>query len=96
VLELTVVIPARSAPDPIRRMLAASPHDVAMVVVDDGSPTPLPVALQPQPNPTILRHEFSQGPPAARNAGAGAAATTTPSTPSCAPSVTSQDDHDHK
>jgi mycofactocin glycosyltransferase len=76
VLDVTVVIPARSAPDPVRRILAALPHDVAVVVVDDGSPTPLPDALAPQPNLTILRHECSQGPAAARNAGAAAAATT--------------------
>jgi mycofactocin glycosyltransferase len=74
--DLTVVIPARSAPDPVRRILAALPHDVAVVVVDDGSPTPLPDALAPQPRLTILRHECSQGPAAARNAGAAAADTT--------------------
>jgi hypothetical protein len=67
-----------------------------MVVVDDGSTSPLSDALQPQPNPTILRHKFSQGPPATHNAGAAAAATTTPSTRSYPPSVTSQDDHDHE
>jgi mycofactocin glycosyltransferase len=76
VLDVTVVIPARSPPDPVRRVLAALPHDVAVVVVDDGSPVPLPDALQPQPNLTILRHERSQGPAAARNTGAAAAATT--------------------
>jgi mycofactocin glycosyltransferase len=75
VLDVTVVIPARSAPDAVRRILAALPRDVAVVVVDDGSPIPLPAALEPQPNLTVLRHERSQGPAAARNAGAAAAAT---------------------
>lgn len=76
VLSVTVVIPARSAPDPVRRILAALPPGVAVVVVDDGSPNPLPEALQPQPNLSILRHRCSQGPAAARNAGAAAADTT--------------------
>src|SRR5674476_418254 len=73
VLDVTVVIPARSAPDPVRRILAALPPSVAVVVVDDGSPTPLQGALQPQSNLTILRHASPQGPAAARNAGAASA-----------------------
>jgi mycofactocin glycosyltransferase len=76
VLDVTVVIPARSAPDPVRRILAALPPSVAVVIVDDGSPTPLPGALQSQPNLTILRHASPQGPAAARNAGAASAHTT--------------------
>jgi mycofactocin system glycosyltransferase len=76
VLDVTVVIPARSAPDPVRRILAVLPPSVAVVVVDDGSPIPLPGALQSQPNLTILRHASPQGPAAARNAGAASADTT--------------------
>jgi mycofactocin system glycosyltransferase len=76
VLDVTVIIPARSAPEPVARILAALPPEVPVVVVDDGSPKPLPDELQPQPNLTILRNECSRGPAAARNAGAAGAATT--------------------
>ena len=80
--DVTVVIPALSAPGPVATVLAAIPHGVPVIVVDDGSPEPLQDALLrdgPVPSRsglTVLRHDSPQGPAAARNAGAAAAGTT--------------------
>lgn len=72
---VTVVIPARSAAGPVRELLATVPADLPVILVDDGSPVPLaPLALE-RAGLTVLRHERSRGPAAARNAGAAAAQT---------------------
>lgn len=73
--DVTVVIPALSAPGPVATVLAAVPHGVPVIVVDDGSPQPLQDALV-RDALTVLRHASPQGPAAARNAGAAAAGTT--------------------
>jgi mycofactocin glycosyltransferase len=65
--DVTLVIPARSAPGPVRTLLARLPPDLPVIVVDDGSPTPL---ASDRPLTTVLRHEIPLGPAAARNAGA--------------------------
>jgi mycofactocin system glycosyltransferase len=72
VARVTVVIPVRDRPDELRRLLAAlrrtTPGLHAVLVVDDGSRDPC-VA----PGVTVLRHEHSRGPAAARNTGLAAA-----------------------
>lgn len=72
---VTVVIPARSAAGPVRELLSCLPSDVPVIVVDDGSPVPLAPLAAERPGLTVLRHESSRGPAAARNAGAAAART---------------------
>lgn len=69
-LGVTVVIPARSAPDPLRELLNLLPADIPVVIVDDGSPEPLADLAQHRSNVHVLRHHHSRGPAAARNAGA--------------------------
>jgi mycofactocin system glycosyltransferase len=73
--DVTVVIPVRDRPEGLSRLLAALRDDPAtaslpVVVVDDGSMTPVSV-----PGVRILRHEVSRGPAAARNTGLRAATT---------------------
>lgn len=72
---VTVVIPARSAAAPVRELLDRLPADLPVIVVDDGSPVPLAPLAAERPGLTVLRHERSRGPAAARNAGAAAAGT---------------------
>ena len=72
---VTVVIPARSATAPVRELVAALPADVPIVLVDDGSPVPLAPLAAERPGLTVLRHDRSKGPAAARNAGAAVAQT---------------------
>ncbi|WP_420124688.1 glycosyltransferase, partial [Nakamurella sp.] len=72
---VTVVIPARSAAGPVRDLLGTLPADLPVILVDDGSPIPLAPLAAERPGLTVLRHEHSRGPAAARNAGAAAAGT---------------------
>jgi mycofactocin system glycosyltransferase len=66
--QVTVVIPVRDNQAGIDRLLAAL-HDVAVIVVDDGSQVPVEV-----PEDVILvRFDTSRGPAAARNHGAALA-----------------------
>jgi mycofactocin system glycosyltransferase len=67
---VTVVIPARSAAEPLRDLLDRLPADLPVIIVDDGSPAPLTVLADPEGRVQVLRHNRSQGPAAARNAGA--------------------------
>ncbi len=67
---VTVVIPARSAPEPVALLLDQLPHGVPVIVVDDGSNDPLADLARTRPDVTVLRHETSRGPGAARNTGA--------------------------
>ena len=67
---VTVVIPARSAPEPLRALLNRLPVDVPVIIVDDGSPEPLMPLAQLRDGVRVLRHNRSRGPAAARNAGA--------------------------
>lgn len=69
-LGVTVVIPARSAPAPLRELLNLLPGDIPVVIVDDGSPEPLADLAQLRSGVQVLRHHHSRGPAAARNAGA--------------------------
>ena len=68
--DITVVIPVRDNVSGLRR-LVASLRGVRVVVVDDGSAVPVgPSQFQDAPCAvTVLRHEVSKGPGAARNTG---------------------------
>lgn len=71
--DVTVVVPVKDRPEGLARLLEslrADTPEVAVVVVDDGSRVPVEV-----PGATVLRHEVSLGPAAARNAGARHATT---------------------
>ena len=70
--EVTVVVPVRDNAAGLSRLLAALDGGgvAEVVVVDDGSAEPV-VA----PGATVLRHEHSRGPAAARNTGNVAATT---------------------
>jgi mycofactocin glycosyltransferase len=73
--DVTVVIPVRDRPEGLTRLLGALRDDPAtatnpVVIVDDGSVVPVSA-----PGATVLRHEVSRGPAAARNTGLGAATT---------------------
>ncbi|MPZ00799.1 MAG: mycofactocin system glycosyltransferase [Actinophytocola sp.] len=59
--DVTVVVPVRDDPAGVATVLAATGDVTSRIVVDDGSPTPLPGAT--------LRHATSLGPAAARNTG---------------------------
>jgi mycofactocin system glycosyltransferase len=72
--DVTVVVPALSTPEQVAAVVAAVPTGVPVVVVDDGSPTPLEPALPQEIR--VVRHDHPRGPAAARNAGAALARTT--------------------
>ncbi len=67
---ITLVIPARSAPGPLRELLRLLPADLPVIIVDDGSAEPLASLATERANLQVLRHNHSRGPAAARNAGA--------------------------
>lgn len=74
--DVTVIVPLRDNAGGLRRLLAAlRGHHV--IVVDDGSDVPvaIPAGYGSQCNVTVLRHEVSRGPAAARNSGLRAATT---------------------
>lgn len=68
--QVTVILPIRDAPD-LDELLASLPPVARVVVVDDGSSPP----IAPRDGVTLVRHEISLGPAAARNAGAALADT---------------------
>ncbi|MGW0027186.1 mycofactocin biosynthesis glycosyltransferase MftF [Rhodococcus sp. NPDC003383] len=70
--DVTVVVPAKDNPAGLRRLLQAL-ESVRVIVVDDGSETPFVAPETGQV--TVLRHETSRGPAAARNTGMRAATT---------------------
>ena len=72
---ITLVIPARSAPGPLRELLHLLPANLPVIIVDDGSPEPLAGLAAERPDLQVLRHNHSRGPAAARNAGAALART---------------------
>ncbi len=74
--DVTVVIPVRDNAYGLRR-LVASLHDLRIIVVDDGSSTPIEAAdLAGQHSDIeVLRHARSKGPAAARNTGLAACKT---------------------
>lgn len=74
--EVTVVVPAHGRPQELDRCLAALGRAHPVVVVDDGSPEPAPVArAAARAGATLVRRHENGGPAAARNAGLAAATT---------------------
>ncbi|AFR50367.1 MULTISPECIES: mycofactocin biosynthesis glycosyltransferase MftF [Gordonia] len=69
--DVTVVIPVRDNQSGVDRLLEAL-DGLAVIVVDDGSMTPIEVD---RPTARVLRFDDNRGPSAARNAGAAAATT---------------------
>jgi mycofactocin system glycosyltransferase len=68
--DVTVVVPVRDRPAGLARLLASLHEDLPglrVVVVDDGSATPVEAQRQ---GVAVVRHERSRGPAAARNTGA--------------------------
>ncbi len=70
--DVTVVVPVRDRPRQLARLLAALPPGLPVVVVDDGSEEPRTIrAVAVELGATVLRHQVSRGPAAARNTGLG-------------------------
>jgi mycofactocin system glycosyltransferase len=73
VRDLTVVVPVHDRADELDRCLTALGNDVPVLVVDDGSTDPAPVAAIAQKHGAgLLRREQNGGPAAARNDGLSA------------------------
>lgn len=74
--DVTVIVPLHNNPDGLARLLAAL-RGHTVIVVDDGSDEPVRVDEQHtnRCRVTVLRHERSRGPAAARNTGLRAATT---------------------
>lgn len=68
--DVTIVIPVKDNPAGLSRLLAAL-RGLDVVVVDDGSEEPVaaPALTNGQCHVSVLRHEQSRGPAAARNTG---------------------------
>ena len=76
VTDVTIVVPVRDRPAQLDRLLATLPTHVPVVVVDDGSTDEAATArVARQHWATVIRHEVSRGPAAARNTGFRAADT---------------------
>ncbi|PUA81628.1 mycofactocin biosynthesis glycosyltransferase MftF [Nocardioides currus] len=70
VTDVTVVVPVRDRPLDLARLLDALPPSVPVVVVDDASRSPGPVAgVARRHGATLVVHEANRGPAAARNSG---------------------------
>ncbi|MEW1864568.1 mycofactocin biosynthesis glycosyltransferase MftF [Streptomyces sp. NPDC088194] len=68
--QLTVVVPAHGRPDALERLLAGVAGRVEVIVVDDASPDPDPVArVAHRHGARLIRHPGNRGPAAARNTG---------------------------
>ncbi|MFZ2529781.1 MAG: mycofactocin biosynthesis glycosyltransferase MftF [Rhodococcus sp. (in: high G+C Gram-positive bacteria)] len=70
--DVTVVVPVKDNPDGLARLLRAL-ESVRVIVVDDGSTAPCTAVENGRV--TVLRHERSRGPAAARNTGMRSATT---------------------
>lgn len=74
--DVTVVIPVRDRAQQLARLLSYLPAGVPVVVVDDGSHDRTACArVANRAGVTLLRHDVSRGPAAARNTALAAAAT---------------------
>lgn len=74
--KVTVVVPVRDRTSGVARLLAALPAEVSVIVVDDGSADPTALGrIARERGATVLRHEVSRGPAAARNTGLKAVTT---------------------
>lgn len=73
---VTIVVPVYADPDRLRACLAALSGGPPVIVVDDGSPEPEPIAtVAGQAGARYVRHPVNGGPAAARNTGLRLAAT---------------------
>ncbi|WP_198412551.1 mycofactocin biosynthesis glycosyltransferase MftF [Nocardioides mangrovicus] len=76
VADVTVVVPVHERADGLRRLLAALPDPVPVVVVDDGSADAAPIAaVAAEHGARLVVHPENRGPAAARNTGLHAAGT---------------------
>ncbi len=67
---VTVVVPVHDRPEGLSRLLDALPPAVPVIVVDDASSDPVPVAdLARRHGARLLVHAVNRGPAAARNTG---------------------------
>jgi mycofactocin system glycosyltransferase len=74
--DVTVVVPVYADPGRLRRCLAPLADGPRVIVVDDGSPDPHPIAaVADEIDAECLRHRRNRGPAAARNTGLRAAGT---------------------
>jgi mycofactocin system glycosyltransferase len=74
--EVTVVIPVYADPERLRRSLSPLAGGPRVIVVDDGSPNPSPIAAAADEIGALcIRHPQNRGPAAARNTGLHAAGT---------------------
>ena len=67
--DVTVVIPVKDRPLELARLLRSLPHDVRVIVVDDGSRDGTTAGVATQAGARVLRHATSRGPAVARNTG---------------------------
>lgn len=76
VADVTLVVPTRDRADAVARLLAALPAHLSVIVVDDGSRDPEPLAtVAACHGARLVRHPVNRGPAAARNTGLLAATT---------------------
>ncbi len=74
--EVTVVVPVYADPERLRTCLAPLAGGPSVIVVDDGSPDPDPIAtVAREIGARYVRHPTNRGPSAARNTGLQAATT---------------------
>ena len=74
--EVTVIVPVYADPERLRRCLAPLAGGPSVIVIDDGSPDPQPIAsVADEIGARHLRHPQNRGPAAARNTGLQAAST---------------------
>src|SRR6185437_5105218 len=74
--EVTVVVPVYADPDRLRACLAPLAGGPSVIVVDDGSPEPDPIAaVAHEIGARYVRHAHNRGPSAARNTGLQTATT---------------------
>lgn len=70
VTDVTIVVPVRDRPLDLAALLDALPASVPVVVVDDGSRDPAPVArVAGERGALLVVHDVNRGPAAARNTG---------------------------
>jgi mycofactocin system glycosyltransferase len=73
--DVTLVVPARDRPQGLAATLARAGIVAVTIVVDDGSTTGATEAAAGEAGATVLRHDVTRGPAAARNTGWRAATT---------------------
>ena len=68
--DVTIIVPVYADPERLRACLGALSGGAPVIVVDDGSPDPAPIAaVARQAGARYVRHPVNRGPAAARNTG---------------------------